>query len=186
MKAPALVVIDVQKAIDDPAWGPRNNPDAEKIIANLLDTWRKASASVWHVRHDSTEAASPYRPDLPSNAFKPEAMPLAGEPVIAKETNSAFIGTDFESRLRKAGHNKLIMCGVLTNNSFEATVRNAGNLGFETCVVADACWAVDKTDLTGRTWAAEDVHQLSLAHMHGEYAQVIDSQTAIKLLQQDA
>jgi nicotinamidase-related amidase len=61
---------------------------------------------------------------------------------------------------------------VLTHNSLEATVRNAGNLGYSVFVAGDACWAVDKTDLRGKTWPAEDVHQLSLANMHGEYATV--------------
>jgi len=32
----ALVVIDVQKAIDHPGWGIRNNPGAERNIAALL------------------------------------------------------------------------------------------------------------------------------------------------------
>ncbi len=183
MGHPALIVIDVQKAIDDPKWGPRNNPEAEQVIARLLAAWRSAGAAIWHVRHDSAEPGSPYRPDLPSNAFKDEAAPLPDEPVIAKRTNSAFIGTDLEARLRAAGHRRLVMCGTLTHNSFEATVRNAGNLGFETYVVSDACWSVDKTDLRGKTFPAEDVHHLSLAHMHGEFAEVIDSTAALALLE---
>ena len=32
----ALVLIDQQKAMGHPKWGPRNNPDAEKNIACLL------------------------------------------------------------------------------------------------------------------------------------------------------
>ena len=49
------------------------------------------------------------------------------------------------------------------------------NLGYRVFVVADACWAAEKRDLAGRLWSAEDVHALSLANMHGEYAQVVDS-----------
>ena len=56
---------------------------------------------------------------------------MPGETVIAKRTNSAFIGTDLESRLRAAGVETLIVAGVITNNSVEATVRMAGNLGFD-------------------------------------------------------
>jgi nicotinamidase-related amidase len=34
----ALLVLDVQKAFDDPAWGARNNPNCEANIATLLAT----------------------------------------------------------------------------------------------------------------------------------------------------
>ena len=182
MSQPVLIIIDVQTAADDPKWGPRNNPEAEARIADLLAAWRGAGAPVWHIRHDSVEPGSPYRPELPTNAFKPQSMPDAGEPVTGKTTNSAFIGTDFEAQLKEAGHNRLVMCGVQTNNCVESSVRHAGNLGFETYVVADACWTSDKRDLTGRLWPAEDVHQLSLAKMQGEYAEVIDSAKAITMV----
>ena len=183
MGAPVLVIIDVQTAADHPKWGPRNNPDAEQRIADLLAAWRNKGAPVWHIRHNSVEPGSPYRPELPTNAFKPESMPVEGEPVTAKSTNSAFIGTDFEAQLRDAGHSRLVMCGVQSNNCVEATVRNASDLGFEAYVVSDASWTTDKTDLTGRLWPAEDVHQLSLAKMQGEYAEVVDSTQAKALLE---
>ena len=32
----ALLVVDVQRAVDDPRWGRRNNPDAERAIGALL------------------------------------------------------------------------------------------------------------------------------------------------------
>jgi len=50
----ALLVIDVQKAIDEPYWaaeGPRNNPDAEANIARLLKHWRETRRPLFHVRH---------------------------------------------------------------------------------------------------------------------------------------
>jgi nicotinamidase-related amidase len=170
-----LLVVDVQLAIDDPTWGPRNNPGAELRIAALLAAWRDAAMPVLHVRHDSTAPASPYRPGSPGHPFKPEAAPRDGEEVIAKGVNSAFIGTGLDDILTERGVTTLAVCGVLTHNSVEATVRHAGNLGYRVLVAADACWACDVTDLTGRVWPAEDVHQLSLAVMHGEYAAVTDA-----------
>jgi nicotinamidase-related amidase len=168
---PALIFIDVQKAIDHPKWrlhGGRNNPDAEAKIARLLETWRARCWPIYHVRHDSTEPDSPYRPGQPDHDFKTEAAPLAGETVIAKRTNSAFIGTDLEARLRAAGHLKLAICGVITNNSVEATVRMAGNLGFETWLIEDACYTFAKP-----RWPAEEVHAMSIANLEGEYCQMI-------------
>ncbi|MEZ5922876.1 MAG: cysteine hydrolase family protein [Hyphomicrobiaceae bacterium] len=174
-----LLIIDVQIAIDDRQWGPRNNPEAETSIAALLAAWRQAGAPVVHVRHDSTEPGSPYRPGQPGHEFKPCAMPVANETVVGKEANSAFIGTELESLLDARGATTLVITGVLTHNSLEATVRHAGNLGFRVVVPADACWAVDVRDRTGRLWPAEDVHQLSLAVMHGEYAEITSAAVAI-------
>src|SRR5215472_9058211 len=115
----ALIVIDLQKAIDHPDWGERNNPGAEKNIAALLGAWRASARPVYHIRHDSTEPASHYRPGQPGNEFKLECKPLDGETVIVKRTNSAFIGTDLESRLRSQGQIVLFVSGVITNNSVE-------------------------------------------------------------------
>ena len=178
----ALLIIDVQKAIDDPAWaalGPRNNPDAEQAIVRLLQTWRVNNRPVWHVRHDSTWPGSTYRPGQSGNEFKPEVSPLLGEPVISKRTPCAFAGTDLERRLRAAGIVSLVVAGVITNNSVEATVRMAGCLGLDVYLVEDACFTFARKDWNGRVWNAEDVHALSLANLSGEYCTVISAAEAL-------
>ena len=76
--------------------------------------WRATSRPIYHVRHESTSATSPFRPGQPGNAFKDEVIPRAGETVVAKRTNSAFIATDLESRLRAADHDTLVIVGWLT------------------------------------------------------------------------
>jgi nicotinamidase-related amidase len=167
-----LIVIDQQKAKRHPQWGPRNNPDAEKNIVRLLAAWRERGWPLFHVRHDSTRPQSPFRPGQEGNDFDPLTAPRAGEPVIAKKVQSAFIGTDLEGRLQALGRPGLVVCGWLLANSVEATVRLGANLGFSIRIAADACWSCDKRDLTGRLWPAEDVHQLTLALLNGEYAAI--------------
>ena len=169
----ALLVIDVQQAIDDRRWGRRNNPNAEGAIAALLAAWRAEGLPIVHIRHDSSEPGSPYRPDRPGHEFKPEARPLEGETVIGKSARSAFVGTRLEQALDALGATTLVVCGVLAQNSLESTVRHAGDLGYRVFVVADACWAIDVVDLAGRRWPAEDVHALSLACLVGEYAEAV-------------
>ncbi len=174
----ALMIVDVQKAIDDPRWaahGPRNNPQAEGNIATLLAAWRRTGRPVVHVRHDSEEPESTYRPGSAGHAFKAEAQPLPGELVVGKSTNSAFIGTGLETWLAERGCATLVIAGVITNNSVEATARMAGNLGFDARVVADACFTFAKRDRTGRLWTAEQVHELSLANLDGEYARIVET-----------
>jgi nicotinamidase-related amidase len=175
-----LVVIDMQQAIDDPRFGARNNLDCEANIAALIAAWRAEGLPLIHIRHDSLEPRSLYAPDGPGHSFKSCAAPLDGETVVGKNTTSAFVGTGLEGRLDDIGATTLVICGVLTPNSVEATARHAGNLGYQVFVVGDACWAVDKTDLRGRRWLADDVHALSLAHLHGEYATVVDATTTLR------
>lgn len=168
-----LMVVDMQSAIDDPRWGALNNPQADDNVAALLATWREGGLPVLHVRHDSPEAASPYRADAPGHAFKPCAAPLANEPVFAKQTTSAFCDGRLDATLTRLGVTCLVLCGVLTQNSVEATARAAGDLGYRVFLVEDACRASAKTDATGRRWSADEVHALSLANLAGEYARVV-------------
>jgi nicotinamidase-related amidase len=167
-----LLIIDLQQAIDHPSWGLRNNPGMENNIAALLAAWRRAERPLIHVQHVSREKNSTYRPGQQGVEFKPPVAPLAGETVVVKHVNSAFIGTDLEMRLRRAGWNTLVITGVITNNSVEATARMAGNLGFDTVVVADATATFGRADYNGKKRDAEDVHALSLANLQGEYARI--------------
>ena len=148
----------------------------------LLDAWRSRAMPVVLVRHDSTEPPSPFWPDKPTNAFKAEIALRDGEWVVAKSTNSAFIGTDLEARLRAAGHTTLVIVGVITNNSLEATVRTAGNLGFDVVVAADVYWTFAKRGFGGIMRSAQEVHNMAFANIDGEYAGVLSTDAVIASL----
>lgn len=180
----ALLIIDLQKAIDDPRWaaeGPRNNPDAEANIARLLDAWRRAGGVLVHVRHDSTEPDSTYRPGGPGHAFKAEAAPEPGEKVISKKVQSAFVDGAMGEHLRQAGKDRLIVCGVITNNSVETTVRHAANLGYEVTLVEDACFTYPKRDSRGVIRSAEEIHAMSVANLDGEYCRIATTAEILQL-----
>ncbi len=168
----ALVIVDLQKAFDDPRTGRRNNPEAEAKTGRLLAAWRRTGRPVIHVQHLSREQDSPYWPGRPGCDFKEEARPQAGELVVQKSTNNAFIDTGLGPYLDNKAIHTLVFTGVATNNSVEATVRMAGNLGYETYLVADATATADRTVLAGRVWRAEEIQALTLANLQGEYATV--------------
>jgi nicotinamidase-related amidase len=169
---PTLIIIDMQKGMASPAAGPRNNLDAERNIAALLKAWRTAGATVVHVRHISRNPGSPFWPGQPGVEFQDQLAPLPNEHVVEKNVPDALVNTGLEKWLRVRGISKLVIAGVSTNNSVEATARTAGNLGFETQVVADATFAFDKTDYHGTHRTAEEVHAMALANLDGEYASI--------------
>jgi nicotinamidase-related amidase len=143
--------------------------------------WRRSKWPVYHIRHDSLEAQSPYRPGQSGNDFQDFSAPNAGEVVIGKNTNSAFIGTPLEAMLRSAGYDTVVVSGVITNNSVEATVRMAGNLLFKTYLAEDACYTFARLDWDGNVRSAAEVHALSLANLDGEYCTVLKTEQILEL-----
>jgi len=170
----------VQRAIDDPSWGRRNNPEAEANIGRLLDRWRARGWPVVHVQHVSRDPASTFRPGQPGVEFKPATAPRPNELVVVKHTPSAFAATQFGAVLEERRARHLIVTGFITNNSVETTVRVAATLGFQVQVVADATATFDRRDLAGRLWRAEDVHALSLSNLSGEYADVVTTDDVLR------
>lgn len=176
-KKPALILIDLQKGWEDTAhWGGnRNNPDAEAIAVNLLGLWREQSLPVFHVIHSSREAGSHLHPNHPGFALIDEITPADNEPLIIKEVNSAFIGTDLKERLEALSINTLVIAGLTTNHCVSTTTRMAGNFGFEVYLISDATATFDRKGLNGEVFEAELIHQTALASLNEEFAQVIDS-----------
>lgn len=172
----ALLLIDVQQGLDDSRWGARNNPDAEKRIADLLAAWRGAGRPVIHVQHMSLVPQSPLREGAPGNAFKPEARPIAGEPVFRKHVNSAFIGTNLESHLRASGIDALVVVGITTDHCVSTSARMAANLGFDVTVVEDATRTFERRGPDGTLYSADLMHRVELASLNGEFATVRSTQ----------
>jgi nicotinamidase-related amidase len=171
----ALLVIDAQRGMAEreAAGERRNEPGAETRIASLLAAFRATGAAVIHVRHDSVEPNSRLRPGLSGHAVLDEAREVAGEPVLHKQANSAFIGTDLEARLRGDGRTTLVICGAVTNHCVETTTRMAGNLGFEALLVRDACWTFDGTGPDGEHHSAEAIQAMTLFNIDGEFGRVV-------------
>ncbi|MHC8304574.1 cysteine hydrolase family protein [Pseudomonas sp. PB3P13] len=176
----ALIIIDQQKGILHPRLGRRNNPQAEERILQLLAFWRLTGRPVIHVQHLSRSPDSVFWPGQSGVEFQQRFLPLAGEQLIRKQVPDAFCATGLEVTLREARIEQLVIVGVATHNSVESTARSAGNLGFATWVVDDACFTFDKADYFGNLHSAEVVHAMSLGNLQGEYASVISCAEILK------
>jgi len=172
---PALLIIDVQEGFEDPQWGTRNNRDAEQRIQELLRYWRAHQLPVFHVQHASQNEESPLHPSKPGFKIKESLRPPKDEPVIQKKVNSAFIGTDLQNQLQQNKIETLVIVGLTTNHCVSTTTRMAGNLGFERYLISDATAAFDRTSHNGTYYSARQIHDISLANIHGEFGTVCDT-----------
>ncbi len=168
----ALLVIDVQKGLDEPSLGERNNPAAEANIARLLAAWRQRALPVIHIQHNSIEPDSPLRPGLPGNAFKEEAQPLPGETHFTKTVNSAFIGTGLQEHLEAQKISSVVIVGLTTDHCVSASTRMAADLGFAVTLIEDATAAHGRVGYDGVSYSGDQIHRVNVVSLDGEFCTV--------------
>jgi nicotinamidase-related amidase len=172
---PALLLVDIQKGFDNIEYwgGQRNNPDAEENACELLQLWRKHQLPVFHIQHCSSDPDSLLHETNEGNDFKDLVKSISNEPIIKKNVNSAFIGTDLKEQLDKLKITKLVIVGLTTDHCVSTTTRMAGNLGFDTFLVSDATATFNKKGLEGEDFTAELIHATALASLNKEFATII-------------
>jgi len=185
-----LLLIDVQAGVNVlQHWGGengrRNNPAAEDNMRALLTAFRAVGRTVAFTRHNSRETASPLKLSLDTGKQIDGLETNDGDIVVTKDVNSGFIGTSLEVELRRAGIQRLVVVGFFTNFCVETTVRMAGNLGFDTYLVEDACATTNRVGPDGVDHEPELVHQMAVATMHGEFCTAISVNNALALCQAD-
>ncbi|MBV1948457.1 cysteine hydrolase family protein [Streptomyces sp. BV129] len=153
MPGPALLVMDVQRAVTervpDPGYTPR--------LARAVAAARAAGVPVVYV----VVGFRPGRPEarssamfgaLPEGAFTdgdpgaavhPDVAPAPGESVVTKKRVSAFTGSDLELVLRGGGIDHLVLTGLATSGVVLSTLRQAADLDHRLTVLADGCGDTD-------------------------------------------
>lgn len=142
----ALIIIDTQSALFDPAPRPA---DADAVIARidaLAARARAAGAAVIFVQHEHAEGIdgplvhgsagwqlqSGLRVDKEADAF------------VRKTTPDSFLRTDLSDKLLASGATELVVCGYATEFCVDTTVRRAAALGFPITIAANAHTTHDK------------------------------------------
>ncbi|MDK0520236.1 cysteine hydrolase family protein [Streptomyces sp. ML-6] len=183
----ALIVIDVQKGFEYEFWGRRNNPDAERNIAALIDAWQETGRPVVFVRHDSLRPGSPLEPGTTGNEFKDFVEERCGkgsgpEVLVRKTVNSAFYGEpDLGAWLKGAGVSQFVVVGIQTNMCNETTARMGGNLGYDVLFPLDAMHTFDLAGPFGWTQTAEELTRATAVSLHGgRFARVVTTADVLK------
>jgi nicotinamidase-related amidase len=171
----ALIVIDMQRAWDDPFWGNRNNPDCETNVKSLLDRWGERTEPIVLVRHDEVlRLDHPLAVGSVGNRFKPELDGVAADLVFGKRVHSGFHGdVDLHAWLGNRGIRDLVICGIQTEKCVETTTRVGGNLGYRIRLPLDATMTFDKPALDGTMITADELARVTAANLNQQFAEIV-------------
>lgn len=182
----ALLVVDAQQGFDDSTyWGPRNNPDADAILAALIAAFTATHRPIVFV-HDSPDPNSPLHPTRPGNQLKAYLDTVTPDLLVRKTVNSGFHGTpDLHQWLQRRHHDNLVICGITTNHRCETTARVGANLGHRIYFAADATRTFDRKGPDGGTLTADQLTLATCINLHDEFAMVVASRSVIAALRPD-
>ena len=134
----ALVIIDVQKGMwENPEHPPYDDAGVLARIAALIAKARASHAPVMYVQHHGA-GNHPFQPGKPGFPFHDAIAPLAGDDVTVKHNSSAFHGTDFDAKLKKAGIDHLVVTGMQSEYCVDSAIRGAHERGYKVTLVSDA------------------------------------------------
>ncbi len=161
----ALVLVDAQRLTFDPALAdalPMSDGEqkdayyaraaaALAMIRQLLASCRMSGVPAFHIRsahqlaggrdlpRKRREAGLALGPGEPGAELLRELQPVQGEAVLSKPGSSIFNGTGLDTWLRNAGIETLIVAGASLDSSLEASLRSAGDRGYGSILVPEAC-----------------------------------------------
>lgn len=159
MNNTALLVIDVQQGM----FGDEGFFEQERLLTNvgtLLEKARAAGVPVVYVQHAAGSIEDPLHPDLPGHAIHAQITPQEGEPVVVKRQADAFADTNLKTVLKGIGAERLVVCGLQTDECVNATTRRAHALGYDVTLVADAHGTWDTDQQTATEIVTEHNHAL--------------------------
>jgi nicotinamidase-related amidase len=168
----ALIVVDMQHDycspgyyIDQAGYDTRRLSEPIERIQRVLPVARRSGLHVIYTRHGrlpEPESHAMAPPTFPRTAARgepgwqivPALLPQAADPVIEKQTCSAFVSGELHRLLQSRGIRHLALCGNTIDVCVHSTLRAAIDLDYECLLLADCCGAVNEGL---HTWAVESV-----------------------------
>jgi nicotinamidase-related amidase len=180
--AAALLIVDIQN--DYFPGGRMTLAGIDRAAENaqrLLDHFRSTGQTAFHIQHTWDDPSAPFFVAGTAGAEIHESVaPRPGEPVIVKHHPNSFRESKLLEELRRAGIDRLTICGAMSHMCIDATTRAAADLGFDCTVAHDAC-ATRDVEFEGSTVPAKDVHAAYMSALGFAYAKVLPTSEAKKV-----
>lgn len=170
----ALLLLEIQNDYFPNGRTPlEKSLDAAAKSQSVLQSFRDKKQPVIHVQHISTQPdATSLLPCTKGADFFSSVQPVKGEMIIKKHYPNSFKDTGLLNHLIKNQINHLVICGMTTHMTVDATVRAASDLGFSCTVLHDGCTA-RQLEFNHTIIPAQNVHFAFLAALQPQYANVL-------------
>lgn len=152
MEKTACLILDVQQA--DTALLPDGGAGLVERLSRLIAWCRQQMVPLVYFRRDGE--------------LDPRIPPREGELVMDKSYDSAFLETELEDWCAEQGITQLIVAGMMTEFSVDATIKSAFERGYQVLVPQGCCATCDNDYLTAER--AEEYYEQKI--WQDRYAQV--------------
>jgi nicotinamidase-related amidase len=170
----ALLIIDMQLGMYE---GPETPYEGERVLANinaLIGRAHDAGCPIFFVRHAGPEGSAIAAGSHFWQLHPRLAIDAAVDRVIDKNRPSCFYQTGLAEQLNEEGITRLVIAGMKTQYCVDTACRQAGELGFQTLLVADAHTCSDTQALSAEAIIRH--HNLTLSGPFAQLKQTADVQ----------
>jgi nicotinamidase-related amidase len=171
MKNTALLVIDVQQSFEHrPYYTDRDLPAFREALITLVEGCVARRVPIVRILHVEPEGSF----SLASGLVAPMAwVPAAHDLEIHKHVHNAFTDTGLDRWLRARKIERVIVCGIRTEQCCETTARVASDLGYEVDFVTEATLTFPMTHpMSGRAFSAAEIKERTELVLAGRFARV--------------
>ena len=168
-----LIVIDVQESFRHRPFFTAQDLPAYLAAQNaLIEGCAAAQVPIVRVFHSD----GPEQPDNPFAQASGQVRPLEGlapftaAATFTKSRHSALVGTGLDVWLTRHGIQRLIVCGIRTEQCCETTTRHASDLGWTVDFVPDATLTWDMVQPDGQPLTAADIKARTATVLQGRFA----------------
>jgi nicotinamidase-related amidase len=166
----ALLVVDVQESFRHrPYWSVSGVPFFLESLEKLIAGARSRNLPVLQIFH--VEESGPF--SLESGHVVPlQEVSFTPDVVFRKRSHSALVGSGVDVWLTQHGIQRVIVCGIRTEQCCETTTRHASDLGYQVDYVTDATLTFSMTDRYGKIWTPQEIKARTELVLDGRFARI--------------
>ena len=173
----ALIVVDAQESFRHrPYWNDADVPAFLASVQALVDGAKARGIPVVQVFHVEDDGAFSF---ASGHVRTMSGLSLAPDVVFHKRSHSALVGSGLDVWLVRHGIQRLIVCGIRTEQCCETTTRHASDIGYAVDYVSEATLSFDMTDRHGQRWTPAQIKARTELVLDGRFARIATVEEAL-------